>query len=184
VDRLSTKPTIVRGSSIHETNNSPWIVYPRNQNSHSVDRLSYENKIVRGSSIHVKTKRGSFYPRKQTSSTEFQTGISKILAISDGHLQNARDQYFGEGSNNTKGAGKLGSLPNHKGCQWSTMESKAGQPHHTCHRKGVLDITYLTIHVDAGAMAFTRRKYLPPRLAAKTCRRDISARQAKTHNTT
>ena len=48
----------------------------------------------------------------------------------------------------------------------------------------LLDITYLTIHVDAGAMAFTRRKYLPPRLAAETCRRDISARRAKTHNTT
>ena len=81
--------------------------------------------------------------------TEFQTGISKMLAISI----NARDQYFGEGSNNTKGAGKLGSLPNHKGCQCSTKESKAGQPHRTCHRKGVLDIEYLTIHVDAGAMA-------------------------------
>jgi hypothetical protein len=71
-------------------------------------------------------------------------------------LANARDQYFGEGSNNTKGAGKLGSLPNHKGCQCSTKESKAGQPHRTCHRKGVLDIEYLTIHMDAGAMAFTR----------------------------
>jgi hypothetical protein len=32
----------------------------------------------------------------------------------------------------------------------------------------MLDIAYLTIHVDAGAMAFSRRKYLPPRLAAKT----------------
>ncbi len=48
----------------------------------------------------------------------------------------------------------------------------------------LLDITYLTIHVDARAMAFTRLKYLPPRLAAETCRRDISARRAKTHNTT
>ncbi len=47
----------------------------------------------------------------------------------------------------------------------------------------MLDIEYLTIHVDAGAMAFTRRKYLPPRLAAETCRRDISARRAKTHST-
>jgi hypothetical protein len=26
----------------------------------------------------------------------------------------------------------------------------------------------INIHVDAGAMAFTRHKYLPPRLAAKT----------------
>ncbi len=34
----------------------------------------------------------------------------------------------------------------------------------------LLDITYLTIHVDAGAMAFTQRKYLPPRLAAETFR--------------
>jgi hypothetical protein len=54
----------------------------------------------------------------------------------------------------------------------------------TLGRQWVLDITYLTIHVDAGAMAFTRRKYLLPRLAAETCRRDISARRAKTHNTT
>jgi hypothetical protein len=49
---------------------------------------------------------------------------------------------------------------------------------------GMLDIAFLTIHVDAGAMAFTRRKYLPPRLAAETCRQDILARRAKTHNTT
>jgi hypothetical protein len=48
------------------------------------------------------------------------------------------------------------------------MESKAGQSHRTCHQKGVLDIAYLTNHMDAGAMAFTRRKYLPPRLAAET----------------
>jgi hypothetical protein len=72
----------------------------------------------------------------------------------------------------TKGAGKFGSLPNHKGYQCNTMESKAGQSHRTCHQKGVLDVAYLTIHVDAEAMAFTQRKYLPPRLAAKTFRRD------------
>jgi hypothetical protein len=54
-----------------------------------------------------------------------------------------------------KGAGEFGSLPNHKGCQCNTIESKAGQSHCTCHQKGVLDIAYLTIHMDAGAMAFT-----------------------------
>ncbi len=36
----------------------------------------------------------------------------------------------------------------------------------------VLDVAYLTIHVDAGAMAFTQRKYLLPRLAAKPFWRD------------
>ncbi len=39
----------------------------------------------------------------------------------------------------------------------------------------LLDIAYLTIHVDAGAMAFTRRKYMPLRLAAKTCHRMTNA---------
>jgi hypothetical protein len=81
----------------------------------------------------------------------------------------------------TKGAGEFGSLPNHKGCQCNTIESKAGQSHCTCHQKGVLDITYLTIHVDAGVMVFTQHKNLSPR---RTCCRDILARQAKTHNTT
>jgi ribosomal protein L25 (general stress protein Ctc) len=133
--------------------NSPWIVYPRNQKNSPWIVYPRNQKNSPWIVYPRKNKAWIVYPRKQTSSTEFQTGISKILAISDGHLQNARDQYFGEGSNNTKGAGKLGSLPNHKGCQCSTKESKAGQPHRTCHRKGVLDIRYLTIHVDAGAMA-------------------------------
>jgi hypothetical protein len=83
-----------------------------------------------------------------------------------GSRGNAKHQQ--ESSIITKGAAKFGSLPNHKGCQCNTMESKAGQSHCTCHQKGVLDIEYLTIHVDAGAMAFTRHKYLPPRLAAET----------------
>jgi hypothetical protein len=81
----------------------------------------------------------------------------------------------------TKGAGKFGSWPNHKGCQCNTVESKAGQSHCTCHQKGVLDITYLTIHVDAGAMAFTRHKNL---LSRRTCHGNILARRTKTHNTT
>ena len=151
-----------------------------------MDRLSTKSKIVRGSSIHVNKQAARRFRRASPKHSPSQTGISKILAISI----NARDQYFGEGSNNTKGAGKLGGLPNHKGCQYSTRESKAGQPHRTCHRKGVLDIEYLTIHVDAGAMALyefvcmdsyvsTCRRDLPPRLAAETFRRD----EAK-HNTT
>ncbi len=48
-----------------------------------------------------------------------------------------------------------------------TVTKIHGQP--TNH---VLDIAYLTIHADAGAMAFTRRKYLLPRLPAETFRRD------------
>jgi dihydroxyacid dehydratase/phosphogluconate dehydratase len=36
-----------------------------------------------------------------------------------------------------------------------TTKSEAEQSHQTCHRKGVLDIAFLTIHVDAGALAFT-----------------------------
>jgi hypothetical protein len=36
----------------------------------------------------------------------------------------------------------------------------------------VLDVAYLTNHMDSGAMAFTQRKYLLPRLAAETFRRD------------
>ncbi len=80
----------------------------------------------------------------------------------------AKAKHQQESSIITKGAGKFGSLPNHKGCQCNTIESKAGQSHCTCHQKGVLDIAYLTIHVNAGAMAFTQRKYLPPRLAAET----------------
>ncbi len=59
----------------------------------------------------------------------------------------------------TKSAGKFGSLPNHKGCQCNTMESKAGQSHCTCHQMGVLDIAYLTIHLDDGLLAFTGKKF-------------------------
>jgi hypothetical protein len=58
----------------------------------------------------------------------------------------------------TKGAGESRRLPNHKGCQCHIItKSEAEQSHRICNQKGVLDIAYLTIHVDAGAMAFTQR---------------------------
>ena len=46
--------------------------------------------------------------------------------------------------------------------------------------RGVLDIAYLTIHVDAGALAFTRCKNLPPRHLPPRHFGETS----KTHNTT
>ncbi len=84
----------------------------------------------------------------------------------------------------TKGAGESRSLSNHKGCQCHiTTEREVEQSHRTCHKKGVLDIAYLTIHVDAGALAFTRCKSLPPRHLSCLPPRHL-ARRAKTHNTT
>jgi hypothetical protein len=123
----------------------------------------------RGNASHIVT-----YDKKAASS---QRVLVALATTKPSQRHNLRQKS----SIITKGAGKFGSLPNHKGCQCNTIESKVGQSHCTCHRKGVLDITYLTIHVDAGAMAFTQHKNFLPR---QTCHRDILARQAKTHNTT
>jgi len=83
---------------------------------------------------------------------------------------------------NTRSSSQSWRLHHCKGC-WQIMETAKPQrvlmPHNygkrrteqsrrTCHRKGVLDIAYLTIHMDAGVLAFKRHKNLPPRCFDKT----------------
>ncbi len=95
-------------------------------------------------------------------------------------LRPTRKQHHHKGCWQIKETAKPQRVPKARRNTHTEQKSKAEQSHRTCHRKGVLDITYLTIHVDAGVLAFTRCKnlsprHLPPRPLSET---------SKTHYTT